>query len=125
LPGAHRKAPWPNHDDLAVRDKSFAHLPVAGEPFQLSVSFVTPAMRCWSCLMLLRPATARQERLGDLYTPEDELPSIDQLKACMRGATGPRHRAPWSKRLTTKPILDRGSPAPLWAGTARTGPWRS
>jgi predicted DNA-binding protein (MmcQ/YjbR family) len=36
-PGAHSKAPWPGHDDLAVRDKTFAYLPVAGDPFSLSV----------------------------------------------------------------------------------------
>ena len=27
LPGAHRKSPWPEHDDLAVGDKTFAYLP--------------------------------------------------------------------------------------------------
>ena len=27
LPGAHGKSPWPEHDDLAVRDKTFAYLP--------------------------------------------------------------------------------------------------
>jgi predicted DNA-binding protein (MmcQ/YjbR family) len=36
-PGAHSKAPWPGHDDLAVRDKTFAYLPVEGDPFSLSV----------------------------------------------------------------------------------------
>ena len=37
LPGAHRKSPWPEHDDLAVKDKTFAYLPAAGQPFKLSV----------------------------------------------------------------------------------------
>ena len=37
FPGAHPKSPWPGHDDLAVRDKTFAYLPSAGEPFSLSV----------------------------------------------------------------------------------------
>ena len=37
LPGAHRKAPWPEHDDLAVKDKTFAYLPTTGQPFSLSV----------------------------------------------------------------------------------------
>ncbi|HEY4243129.1 MAG TPA: MmcQ/YjbR family DNA-binding protein [Kofleriaceae bacterium] len=32
LPGAHKKSPWPGHDDLAVKDKTFAYLSVAGEP---------------------------------------------------------------------------------------------
>ena len=36
-PGAHSKAPWPEHDDLAVNDKTFAYLPVVGQEFSLSV----------------------------------------------------------------------------------------
>src|SRR4051812_37557720 len=35
-PGAHTKSPWPGHLDLAVNDKTFAYLSVAGEPFKLS-----------------------------------------------------------------------------------------
>lgn len=31
------KSPWPGHADLAVRDKTFAYLNTAGEPFSLSV----------------------------------------------------------------------------------------
>lgn len=48
------KSPWPGHADLAVRDKTFAYLSAAGDPFSLScklpfsaaeareMSFVTP-----------------------------------------------------------------------------------
>lgn len=36
-PGAHVKSPWPGHLDLAVKDKTFAYLNVAGDPFKLSV----------------------------------------------------------------------------------------
>ncbi|HEX8661970.1 MAG TPA: MmcQ/YjbR family DNA-binding protein [Brevundimonas sp.] len=48
------KSPWPGHADLTVKDKTFAYLSVAGEPFSLScklpfsagealaMSFVTP-----------------------------------------------------------------------------------
>jgi predicted DNA-binding protein (MmcQ/YjbR family) len=48
------KSPWPGHADLAVRDKTFAYLSAAGEPFSIScklpfsaeeardMSFVTP-----------------------------------------------------------------------------------
>jgi len=36
LPGAHSKSPWPGHDDLAVRDKTFAFMSSDGEPFSLS-----------------------------------------------------------------------------------------
>lgn len=34
-PGAHKKAPWPGHDDLAVNDKTFAYLSSPGEPFSI------------------------------------------------------------------------------------------
>jgi predicted DNA-binding protein (MmcQ/YjbR family) len=37
FPGAHSKSPWPGHDDLAVKDKTFAYLAAEGEPFSLSV----------------------------------------------------------------------------------------
>ena len=35
FPGAHLKSPWPNHEDLAVNDKTFVYLPVEG-PFSIS-----------------------------------------------------------------------------------------
>ncbi len=35
LPGAHPKSPWPDHEDLAVNDKTFASLGVEGQPFHL------------------------------------------------------------------------------------------
>jgi predicted DNA-binding protein (MmcQ/YjbR family) len=35
LPGAHTKAPWPGHNDLAVNDKTFAYLSTPGEPFSI------------------------------------------------------------------------------------------
>ncbi len=35
-PGAHIKSPWPNHEDLAVNDKTFAYLPPEGSPFSIS-----------------------------------------------------------------------------------------
>jgi predicted DNA-binding protein (MmcQ/YjbR family) len=35
-PGAHTKSPWPGHLDLAVKDKTFAYLSVAGEPLKVS-----------------------------------------------------------------------------------------
>ncbi|MGF1470026.1 MAG: MmcQ/YjbR family DNA-binding protein [Sandaracinaceae bacterium] len=35
-PGAHLKSPWPDHADLAVNDKTFAYLSVAGKPFSIS-----------------------------------------------------------------------------------------
>jgi predicted DNA-binding protein (MmcQ/YjbR family) len=35
-PGAHTKSPWPGHLDLAVNDKTFAYLSIAGEPLKIS-----------------------------------------------------------------------------------------
>ena len=35
-PGAHTKSPWPGHLDLAVNDKTFAYMSVAGEPVSVS-----------------------------------------------------------------------------------------
>jgi len=32
-PGAHPKAPWPGHNDLAVNDKTFVYFSAPGEPF--------------------------------------------------------------------------------------------
>ena len=37
LPTAHSKSPWPEHDDLAVKGKTFAFMSVAGRPLSLSV----------------------------------------------------------------------------------------
>ena len=36
LPGAHSKSPWPGHDDLAVKNKTFACLSAEREPFSVS-----------------------------------------------------------------------------------------
>lgn len=35
-PGAHLKSPWPNHKDLAVKDKTFCYLSPEGRPFSIS-----------------------------------------------------------------------------------------
>jgi len=35
-PGAALKSPWPEHLDLAVKDKTFAYLSVEGEPLKIS-----------------------------------------------------------------------------------------
>jgi predicted DNA-binding protein (MmcQ/YjbR family) len=35
-PEAHSKSPWPEHDDLAVRDKTFAFLNAAGLPLRIT-----------------------------------------------------------------------------------------
>lgn len=46
-PEAHPKSPWPDHWDLAVRDKTFAYLSIEGKP--LAISCKLPA----SCAVAL------------------------------------------------------------------------
>ena len=81
LPGAHRKSPWPGHDDLAVNDKTFAYLSARGEPFSLSCKLRYTAERA----LLLPFAAPTGYGLGRsswvTFTPSDiELPPIDQLR---------------------------------------------
>ena len=82
FPGAHRKAPWPEHDDLAVNDKTFAYLPAAGaERFTLSVKlpYTGPAALD---LPFASPTAYGLGRSGWVsFSPgADEVPSLDQLK---------------------------------------------
>lgn len=80
LPGAHSKAPWEGHDDLAVNDKTFAYLsnddafrlgcklPYTGE-VALDLPFAEPmgyGLGKWGWVSF-KPAEA-------------ELPPLDQLK---------------------------------------------
>ena len=41
-PEAHLKSPWPNHKDLAVRDKTFAYLPKEEQDAPFSISCKLP-----------------------------------------------------------------------------------
>jgi predicted DNA-binding protein (MmcQ/YjbR family) len=81
FPGAHSKAPWPGHDDLAVRDKTFAYLPAAGEPFSLSVKLPYTG----EVALELPFAMATGYGLGKsgwvTFTPSPgEMPSVEQMK---------------------------------------------
>ena len=81
LPGAHSKAPWPDHDDLAVKDKTFAYLPKAGQPFSLSVKLPYTG----AAALDLPYATPTGYGLGksgwvSLAPAEDDIPPLDQLK---------------------------------------------
>jgi predicted DNA-binding protein (MmcQ/YjbR family) len=82
LPGAHSKAPWPDHDDLAVNDKTFAYLPKTGaDSFTVSVKLpYTHPM-----VLDLPFATPTGYGLGksgwvSLAPSEDEIPPLDRLK---------------------------------------------
>jgi len=81
LPGAHSKAPWATHDDLAVNNKTFAYLPTEGEPFKLSckLPYTGEVALDLSCA---KPAAYGLGRSGWVsFTPaEAELPPLEQLK---------------------------------------------
>ena len=80
-PGAHSKAPWPEHDDLAVNDKTFAYLPVAGQPFSLSVKLPYTGEVALD-LPYAKPTAYGLGKSGWVsFAPsEGEMPSLDQLK---------------------------------------------
>jgi len=81
LPGAHSKAPWPEHDDLAVNDKTFAYLPVTGRPFSLSCKLPYTAYQALQ-LPYAQPTGYGLGKSGWVtFTPsEDDIPDIEQLK---------------------------------------------
>ncbi|HEX8512037.1 MAG TPA: MmcQ/YjbR family DNA-binding protein [Allosphingosinicella sp.] len=80
-PGAHSKAPWPDHDDLAVNDKTFAYLPVAGQAFSLSVKLPYTGEVALQ-LPYAKPTAYGLGKSGWVsFTPsEGEMPSLDQLQ---------------------------------------------
>ena len=82
LPGAHRKSPWPDHDDLAVKDKTFAYLPAKGKPFSLSCKLPYTGYEA----LQLPFAELTGYGLGKSgwvsFNPApNEIPSLGQLKA--------------------------------------------
>src|SRR5688572_32069154 len=81
LPGSHRKSPWPEHDDLAVNDKTFAYLPKAGEPFSLSCKLPYTGIAALD-LPFAQPTGYGLGNSGWVtFTPSDEqMPSLEQLK---------------------------------------------
>jgi len=81
LPGAHRKSPWPDHDDLAVNDKTFAYLPKAGEPFSMSCKLPYTASAALE-LPFAQPTGYGLGKSGWVtFSPsEAQFPPIEQLK---------------------------------------------
>ena len=80
-PGAHSKSPWPEHDDLAVNDKTFAYLPAEGQAFSLSVKLPYTGEVALD-LPYAKPTAYGLGKSGWVtFTPsEGEMPSLDQLK---------------------------------------------
>jgi predicted DNA-binding protein (MmcQ/YjbR family) len=80
-PGAHSKAPWPDHDDLAVNDKTFAYLPVAGQEFTLSVKLPYTGEVALE-LPYAKPTAYGLGKSGWVsFAPvEGQMPGLEQLK---------------------------------------------
>lgn len=109
FPGAHRKAPWPEHDDLAVNDKTFAYLPAAGaDRFSLSVKlpYTHPVALD---LPFAAPTAYGLGKSGWVsFTPAgDQIPPFDQLKEWIEES----YRAQAPKRLVKAldAIMDPGA----------------
>ena len=105
LPGAHRKSPWPNHDDLAVNDKTFAYLPKKGEPFSLSCKLPYTGSVALD-LPFAQPAGYGLGRSGWVsFAPaEDQIPDLEQLKGWVEES----YRAQAPRRLVKE--LDASGP---------------
>jgi len=82
LPGAHRKSPWPDHDDLAVKDKTFAYLSARGKPFGMSCKLPYTGYEALQ-LPFAKPTAYGLGKSGWVsFSPaENEIPEIEQLKA--------------------------------------------
>lgn len=82
LPGAHRKSPWPDHDDLAVKDKTFAYLSADGKPFAMSCKLPYTGYEALK-LPFAEPTGYGLGKSGWVsFSPaEDQIPDLEQLKA--------------------------------------------
>jgi predicted DNA-binding protein (MmcQ/YjbR family) len=80
-PGAHSKAPWPGHDDLAVRDKTFAYLAADGEPFSVSCKLKYTGEEALR-LPYAQPTGYGLGKSGwvTFTPPEADMPSLDRFK---------------------------------------------
>jgi predicted DNA-binding protein (MmcQ/YjbR family) len=81
FPGAHSKSPWPGHDDLAVKNKTFAYLAADGEPFSISVKLPYTQMVALD-LPYAAPTGYGLGKSGwvTLTPDKTQMPSLDQLK---------------------------------------------
>ena len=82
LPGAHRKSPWPEHDDLAVNEKTFAYLPAEGQPFSVSCKLPYTGYEALQ-LPFAKPTSYGLGKSGWVsFSPsEEDIPDLEQLKA--------------------------------------------
>ena len=81
-PGAHRKSPWPGHDDLAVNNKTFAYLSNEGEPFSISLKLPYTKYEALK-LPFAKPTGYGLGKSGwvTLRPLAEQMPSLDLLKS--------------------------------------------
>src|SRR5262249_2802268 len=107
-PEAHGKSPWPAHDDLAVRNKTFAYLGVAGQPLSVSCKLpVTGQMA--PPLPFTSPTGYGRGKSGwatATFGPEDK-PPVDLLKDWIDES----YRAQAPKTLVARLPPDRRTPS--------------
>ena len=113
LPGTHSKSPWPEHDDIAVKDKTVAFMSVAGQP--LSVTCKLPVTR----LEVLKQPFAQPTGYGlgksgwvTMKFNADTKPPLDLLKRCVLES----YRAVAPKKLVAQ--LEAEQP---WTRTGQVG----
>jgi co-chaperonin GroES (HSP10)/predicted DNA-binding protein (MmcQ/YjbR family) len=114
-PEAHIKAPWPNHADLAVKDKTFAYLPVEGRPFSISCKLPDSAKEALK-LPYCEPTGYGLGKWGWVTAslPQDEIP-MDQFKDWIDES----YRAQAPKRLLKE--LDGPDKVRAWRSNSVVG----
>jgi pimeloyl-ACP methyl ester carboxylesterase len=107
LPSAHSKAPWPEHDDFAVNDKTFANLPAKEQPFGFSCKLPYTGYEALQ-LPSAKPTAYGLGKSGwvSFSPPEDAIPGSRSSRNGSRKATAPKRRADSSRSSTSKPIPD-------------------
>jgi predicted DNA-binding protein (MmcQ/YjbR family) len=82
-PGTSRASPWPEHDDLRVKDKTFAFMGAAGQPFSLSLKLPYSGPEALD-LPYAKPTGYGMGKSGWVSLspgPDDDLPPMDKLKS--------------------------------------------
>lgn len=120
-PGAHTKSPWPGHLDLAVNDKTFAYLSVAGEPFTISCKLPSTADQALS-LPFTTPTAYGLGKSGWVTAslPAGQEPALDLFKEWIDESY--RAQAPKKLVKALEEGLGRAStaaPSPAPRGAAR------
>jgi len=114
-PEAHSKSPWPGHDDLAVRNKTFAFLSAAGEPLRITCKLPVTGQMALT-LPFVSPTGYGLGRSGWVtatFGPKD-VPPFDLLKDWIDES----YRAQAPKKLVASLPDD---PRRLAASPGRTG----